>query len=184
MSTADDDVEDDEEARQKLEQAAASTATSDQESVRQATAKYMQSWSHLIMASEETSLRTLTRRVQLLMLTLILMASAGYFFTSFYLFRDIAKKNILLIDKTGLYAPFCPTPPQFWDVRPLLLPAASPPGRRPQADTTCPSPQDGPGPACTALMPPSTDPNPSLRTQSQNRSTDAASAHHGMLHAT
>lgn len=81
---------------------AGSVGTSEAESYRQQIQRFLITQREAMMGEEAMAVKTLQRRVQWALVLLLALATAGFVLTDFFLFNDIARNNIGLIDGESL----------------------------------------------------------------------------------
>mmetsp|Transcript_64872 Transcript_64872/g.159688 ORF Transcript_64872/g.159688 Transcript_64872/m.159688 type:complete len:1424 (+) Transcript_64872:141-4412(+) len=80
-----------------------SAATSENENTRSQIARYLSSVQHFIMGKQLDEVSKLHLRVKVAIVSILILASAGFVFFSFYLMSDIAKKNLKGVEFSGLF---------------------------------------------------------------------------------
>ena len=106
MMIEDENESDDDDFQAALEHGAQQSAgTSDQnENTRLVSSRLVASHRHMIMGMESAKIKKLHWRVRQGVLILLVLATATFCITDFYLFKATAMKNLRLIDSTGLFS--------------------------------------------------------------------------------
>jgi len=93
----------DDKQAQEEEAAERSTVNSESESHRVQVSRIIHTAVDMIMGKDVTAVNILIKRIRTAVLILILLASGGFALTDFYLFNDVALRNIDLINFAGLF---------------------------------------------------------------------------------